>query len=176
MSPFELTLVCSACGAIAAWLFSWFKVKKMDDDLEKSQNIVLKRTEALHNLEKLLENSIWVFSQLETFAERTLDGLVIIRDVEDKDSHFVYANPAMERILGFTQDELISRPWREFLVEDGTGEQNIDTVVKALTTGQPVRRIIGEYKCKDGTTKLLSVSSCPSDELGYIYAVFREVS
>ena len=176
MSPFELTLVCSACGAIAAWLFSWFKVKKMDDDLEKSQKIVLKRTEALHNLEKLLENSIWVFSQLETFAERTLDGLVIIRDVEDKDSHFVYANPAMERILGFSQDELISRPWREFLVEDGTGEQNIDTVVKALTTGQPVRRIIGEYKCKDGTTKLLSVSSCPSDELGYIYAVFREVS
>lgn len=176
MSPFELTLVCSACGAIVAWLFSFYKMRKMDRDLETAASKISKRTEALHNLEKLLENSIWVFSQLETFAERTLDGLVIIRDVGSPDSRFVYANPAMERILGFTQDELISRPWRDFLVTDGVGEQNVETVTQALSEGQPVRRIIGEYRCKDGGTKLLSVSSCPSDELGYIYAVFREVT
>jgi PAS domain S-box-containing protein len=151
-------------------------MRRMDKELQRKDSKIGKRTEALHNLEKLLENSIWVFSQLETFAERTLDGLVIIRDVDSPESRFVYANPAMERILGFTQDELISRPWRDFLVTDGVGEQNVETVTQALVAGQPVRRVIGEYRCKDGTTKLLSVSSCPSDELGYIYAVFREVS
>jgi len=176
MSPFELTLVCSACGAIAAWLYSYYKMRKMDREIRSKDTKIGKRTEALHNLEKLLENSIWVFSQLETFAEKTLDGLVIIKDVDNKDSRFVYANPAMQDMLGFTQDELIGRPWREFLVDDAREEKNVDTVTKALVTGKPVRRVIGEYKCKDGSTKLLSVSSCPSDELGYIYAVFREVS
>ena len=174
MSPFELTLVCSACGAIAAWLFSFYKMKKMDRELQHADNKIGKRTEALHNLEKLLENSIWVFSQLETFAERTLDGLVIIKDVEDKDSRFVYANPAMADMLGFSQDELISEPWRNFLL--ARDPENVETVANALATGKSVRRVIGEYRCKDGSTKLLSVSSCPSDELGYIYAVFREVS
>lgn len=174
MSPFELTLVCSACGAIAAWLYSYYKMRRMDKELQSKDSKIGKRTEALHNLEKLLENSIWVFSQLETFAERTLDGLVIIKDVADKDSRFVYANPAMEGMLGFSQDELISAPWRDFLLS--RDPENVETVANALATGKPVRRIVGEYKCKDGSTKLLSVSSCPSDELGYIYAVFREVS
>jgi PAS domain S-box-containing protein len=81
----------------------------------------------------------------------------------------------MSETLGYTQDELISRPWREFLVED---KNNVfyEEVTRALATGKAVRRVLGEYKCKDGSKKLLSVSSCPADEEGFIYAVFREIS
>jgi PAS domain S-box-containing protein len=147
----------------------------MQYDLGKASCTINRRTEALHNLEKLIENSLTVFSQLEAFAEKTLDGLAIIKNVDKKDSHFVYANPAMSETLGYTQDELIGRPWREFLVED---KNNVfyEEVTKALATGKAVRRVLGEYKCKDGSKKLLSVSSCPADEDGFIYAVFREIS
>jgi PAS domain S-box-containing protein len=175
MAPFEIVLVCSASGAIAGWLWSFHKVKMMEHSLDKATCKVKKRTEALHNLEKLIENSLTAFSQLEAFAEKTLDGLAIIKNVDKKDSHFVYANPAMSETLGYTQDELISRPWREFLVED---KNNVfyEEVTRALATGKAVRRVLGEYKCKDGSKKLLSVSSCPADEEGFIYAVFREIS
>jgi PAS domain S-box-containing protein len=175
MQPFEITLICAASGAIVAWLWSLHKVKMMEHSLDTATCRIKKRTEALHNLEKLIENSILVFSQLEAFAEKTLDGLAIIKNVDKKDSHFVYANPAMSETLGYTQDELISRPWREFLVED---KNNVfyEEVTKALATGKAVRRVLGEYKCKDGSKKLLSVSSCPADEDGFIYAVFREIS
>jgi PAS domain S-box-containing protein len=175
MQPFEITLICAASGAFTAWLWSFHKVKKMQYDLGKASCTINRRTEALHNLEKLIENSLTVFSQLEAFAEKTLDGLAIIKNVDKKDSHFVYANPAMSETLGYTQDELIGRPWREFLVED---KNNVfyEEVTKALATGKAVRRVLGEYKCKDGSKKLLSVSSCPADEDGFIYAVFREIS
>jgi PAS domain S-box-containing protein len=173
MQPFEIVLVCSAGGAIAGWLWSFHKVKMMEHSLDRATCKVQKRTEALHNLEKLIENSLTAFSQLEAFAEKTLDGLAIIKHVDKKDSHFVYANPAMSETLGFTQDELVSRPWREFLVSD---DNNVEEVTRALATGKPVRRVLGEYKCKDGSKKLLSVSSCPADEEGFIYAVFREIS
>lgn len=176
MQLFEITLIGSAAGGIVAWLWSLHKVKKMEHSLDTATCKIRKRTEALHNLEKLIENSILVFSQLEAFAEKTLDGLVIVKDVDQKDSRFVYANPAMSETLGYTQDELISRPWREFLVADGENNENTEQVTKALATGKAVRRVLGEYKCKSGEKKLLSVSSCPADEEGYIYAVFREIS
>jgi PAS domain S-box-containing protein len=175
MQPFEVVLLCAATGATTAWLWSFHKVKKMQRDLGKASCTINKRTEALHNLEKLIENSLAAFSQLEVFAEKTLDGLVIVKDVEQKDSRFVYANIAMSHTLGYTQDELIGRPWRDFLVDDQDHE-NIEAVTKALATGKSVRRVVGYYKCKDGTEKTLSVSSCPADEDGYIYAVFREIS
>ena len=176
MQLFEITLACSAAGAILAWMWSLHKVKMMQHSLDTVTCKIQKRTEALHNLEKLIENSILVFSQLEAFAEKTLDGLVIIKDVDKKDSRFVYANPAMSETLGYTQDELISRPWRDFLATDDVHSENIEKVTRALADGKSVRRILGEYRCKNGEKKTLSVSSCQADEEGYIYAVFREVS
>ena len=176
MQLFEITLVCSAVGAIAAWLWSLHKVKMMEHSLDSATCKIQKRTEALHNLEKLIENSILVFSQLEAFAQKTLDGLVIVKNVDQKESRFVYANPAMSETLGYTQDELIGRPWREFLVEDSENNDNTEQVARALAKGKAVRRVLGEYRCKSGEKKLLSVSSCPADEEGYIYAVFREIS
>lgn len=175
MQPFEIALICAASGALTAWLWSFHKVKKMQHDLGKASCTINKRTEALHNLEKLIENSLVAFSQLEVFAEKTLDGLVIVKDVEKKDSRFVYANLAMSRTLGYTQDELISRPWRDFLVDDEDND-NVDRITKALAAGKSIRRVVGRYMCKCGKEKLLSVSSCPADEDGYIYAVFREIS
>lgn len=172
MEPFEIVLVCSAAGALAGWLWSFHKVKMMEHSLDKATCKIHKRTQALHHLEKLIENSLVTFSQLEAFAQRTLDGLAIVKDIESPTSNFVYANPAMSSTLGWSQDELISRPWREFLAND---THDIEAVAKALASGKSIRRVVGEYKCKDGSTKLLSVSSCPADEQGFIYAVFREL-
>lgn len=175
MEPFEIVLSCSALGAVIVWIFSLYKVKKMKHSLDKAVCKIAKRTTALHNLEKFMEHSVLVFSQLEVFADKTLDGLVIVKDADKKESQFVYANPAMSNMLGWSQDELISCPWRDFLVDDDDHE-NIEKVTQALSNGKEVRRLMGEYQCKDGETKILSVSSCPADEEGYIYAVFREIS
>ena len=167
MHLFELTLVCSAAGAIVAWLWSLHKVKMMEHNLDSATCLVRKRTVALHNLEKLIENSLTAFSQLEVFAEKTIDGMVVVKDIDEEDSHFVYANPAMSETLGYTQDELISRPWRDFLVT--TSKDQADKL------DQQCCGVLAEYRCKSGEKKLLSVSSCPADEEGYVYAVFREI-
>ena len=167
MKLFELTLICSAFGAIVAWLWSLHKVKMMEYSLDTATCKIQKRTEALHNLEKLIENSILVFSQLENFAQNTIDWMAIIRDIENKDSHFVYANPAMAETLGYTQDELIDRPWRDFLAPRSRELIDLDEIDSCGG--------VSEYVCKDGSMKLFSVSSCPADEEGYVYAVFREI-
>lgn len=167
MQLFELTLICSAFGAIIAWLWSLHKVKMMEYSLDTATCKIQQRTAALHNLEKLIENSILVFSQLENFAQNTVDGLAIIKDMENDDSRFVYANPAMAETLGYTQDELIDRPWREFLAPKSRELLDLGEV--------DCCGCVSEYRCKDGSMKLLSVSSCPADEEGYVYAVFREI-
>src|SRR5215467_7684841 len=90
------------------------------------------------------------------------------------DGYFKLVNPAWERVLGYTPEELTSRPWLEFVHPDDV-EATIAEGSKLLS-GAAVVRFRNRYRTRDGSYKWLSWMSAPSTERSMIYAVARDIT
>ncbi len=90
------------------------------------------------------------------------------------DGYLKTLNPSWSTILGWTDKELTSRPWLDFMHPDDkeatlNAKQNLDN-------GVSVYLFENRYKCKDGTYKWLAWNSYPIQEENLIFAVARDIS
>jgi PAS domain S-box-containing protein len=126
----------------------------------------------------LLVASFWVVAgaltrrrleeQRERFFQVSLDMLVFA----GFDGYFKRLNPAWERTLGYTIEELTSRPQIEFVHPDDR-EATLRQAAIVAAGGTAVA-FENRYRCKDGTYKWLLWNSVPSREHQTIYAVARD--
>lgn len=94
--------------------------------------------------------------------------------IADFNGHFKQVNPAFTRILGWSEEELLSNPWLTFVYEEDRG-----ATVKAgekLLAGEKVIGFRNRYKCKNGDVKWISWNSRSFPEEKLIYAVIRDVT
>jgi PAS domain S-box-containing protein len=90
------------------------------------------------------------------------------------DGYFKTLNPAWERTLGWTQKDLLSAPWLDFIhPEDreatrAAGQQLID--------GQAVTNFINRYQHRNGGYRFISWDSYPVADERLVYAVVRDVT
>src|SRR5437870_627702 len=91
------------------------------------------------------------------------------------DGYFKRLNPAWERTLGFTTEELLAKPYLEFIHPDDR-EATVREAQKISTTGASVFSFENRYLCKDGTYKWLSWTSAPFTEQQIIYATARDIT
>lgn len=90
------------------------------------------------------------------------------------DGYFKQLNPAWERTLGHTTEELLRSPWLDFVHPDdreatiGAGNQ--------LTDGSKVLSFENRYRCRDGSYKWLSWLCVPVVEEKLIYAAARDMT
>lgn len=90
------------------------------------------------------------------------------------DGYFKRLNPAWERALGFTRDELMSRPFLDFVHPDDrarTLAQNTE-----VRGGEKALAFVNRYLCKDGSFRWLRWNAAPDREDRVIYAVARDVT
>jgi len=128
----------------------------------------------------LLLTSFWVIAgaltrrrleeQRETFFQVSLDMLVFA----GFDGYFKRLNPAWERTLGYTIEELMSKPQIEFVHPDDR-EATLRQAAIVAAGGTAVA-FENRYRCKDGTYKWLLWNSVPSREHQTIYAVARDLT
>jgi hypothetical protein len=90
------------------------------------------------------------------------------------DGYFRLLNPAFERTLGYTDEELLSRPFYEF-VHPEDRDKNISEL-QALKAGIPLIYCEHRYLCKDGSYKWLAWRSYTDVDKGLIYAVARDIT
>jgi PAS domain S-box-containing protein len=94
--------------------------------------------------------------------------------VADFDGMFRRVNPAFERALGWSQEELEGRPFRDFIHPNDV-EPTLAEFLRLSTTGQPTISFENRYRCADGRFVRLQWMAQPESESGLIYAVARLV-
>lgn len=88
------------------------------------------------------------------------------------DGYFKRLNPAWEKTLGYTEDELLDKPFLEFVHSDDREATQTETL--KLAAGREVIAFENRYRCKDGSYKWLFWSATSVAEQQFIYAGARD--
>src|SRR3990170_5671020 len=91
------------------------------------------------------------------------------------DGYFKLVNPAWETTLGFTVEEMLARPFIDFLHPDDRDPTNAAYATQ-IEQGKDVVEFENRYLCKDGTYRWLLWNAKTVAEDEVIYAVARDVT
>ena len=113
-----------------------------------------------------------LYSKLET-SNRFINLSVDMFCVAGFDGFFKSLNPSFERTLGFTAEELLAKPYLEFIHPDDRPA----TIVQAhRVETHEVLAFENRYLCKDGSYKWLLWNAVSLPEQEVIYAVARDIT
>ncbi|MFW5857028.1 MAG: PAS domain S-box protein, partial [Planctomycetota bacterium] len=110
--------------------------------------------------------------ELETIFEMSL-ALICVADIET--ATFTRINPAFRTVLGYEEDELLSRSFLDFVHPDDV-EPTRQVVEENLRQGREVFSFENRYRCKDGSYRWLTWNSHPRPDQGVTYAVAVDVT
>jgi PAS domain S-box-containing protein len=94
--------------------------------------------------------------------------------VADFKGHFTRVNPAAERVLGYTEEELLARPYLEFVHPDD--RERTAALAAAIAEAKAPVSSENRYVRKDGSVRVLEWTSTPVAEEAVMYAVGRDVT
>ncbi len=109
-------------------------------------------------------------NRLERIYALTSDLMCIV----GFDGYFKDINPAFEKLLGFTREELLSKPFIEFV--DADDRKATLAVVAGLTEGKEATGFENRYRCLDGSLKWLFWNANSDPDEGLIYAVAHDLT
>lgn len=104
------------------------------------------------------------------FFENSIDMLCFL----DFNGHFKLLNPAWERTLGFTREELMSRPFIEFVHPDDR-ERTLKQNSNVRAGGQALA-FENRYMCKDGSYRWFLWNAIPDSAESVIYSMARDIT
>jgi PAS domain S-box-containing protein len=107
---------------------------------------------------------------LGRFFTLSLDMLCIART----DGIFISVNPQWTRVTGYTEAELLSRPYLDFVHPED--RRSTLAAGARLAAGEPVVWFENRYQCKDGTYRWLMWMCAPFLEQGLVYASARDIT
>jgi PAS domain S-box-containing protein len=87
---------------------------------------------------------------------------------------FIKVNPATIKILGYSEEELLSQPFLNFVYHED--KNNTQGEVSKLESGAITTQFKNRYICKDGSIKWIQWSTFPDVKTGLMYAVASDVT
>ena len=88
-------------------------------------------------------------TEVEELFKLSVDMLCIA----GTDGRFKHINPAFERVLGWSEEELLSRPFFDFVPEDDVEATRIE--LRKQAEGGTRIPFENRYRCADGSYKVL---------------------
>lgn len=110
------------------------------------------------------------FNDLKHFFDLALDLLC----VAGLDGYFKYLNPAWTQDLGWTLEELKSRPFIDFVHPDD--RVSTEAELRKLTQGMTTNLFENRYRHRDGGYRVLQWNASPGPINGRIYATARDIT
>jgi PAS domain S-box-containing protein len=91
------------------------------------------------------------------------------------DGYFIRLNPAWTETLGYDLDELLTRPFVDFVHPDDRDATNVEAA-RQIMQGQIVLNFANRYRHHDGSYRWLEWTSTPSADGTRLYAMARDVT
>jgi PAS domain S-box-containing protein len=144
---------------------AWRWISETGTSVNRDENILLEgcltditpRKESEEELRRMADENSRIFNNTLTLgALATFDG------------YFKKLNPAWEKTLGWTRDELMSKPFAAFIHPDDLGKTS--EILTVISSGHTVPTFENRYRCKDGSYRWLLWSSSPDIARKLIYA------
>ena len=128
-------------------------------------NVIIQHTDITKEKEAMesLKNSDRVF-------KHSIDMLAIA----GFDGYFKVLNPSWSKMLGYSDQELKSKPWIDMVHPDDREATRV--VGESLQKGTNIYGFQNRYICKDGSVKWLSWNSHPYSDEGVIFSVARDIT
>src|ERR1700676_2462913 len=90
------------------------------------------------------------------------------------DGYLKLANPGFARILGYTREELLARPFMDHVHPDD--RESVEAVLAELAAGNDVVGFECRQVCADGSLRWLEWNTCTRPGEGVVYGVARDVT
>jgi PAS domain S-box-containing protein len=154
-------------GAVACEIRDGNLTARADADREDEIGLL---AETFNSMGEELERRMTILQEFKTFFDESKDMLCIA----GTDGYFKRVNPAFTRTLGWSEEELLGRPFVEFVHPEDADATIRET--EQLADGMPTVSFTNRYRCKDGSWKHLHWTSHPDPGTGHIYASARSGS
>lgn len=175
-----------------------------EEDWEKMKEALKNQDTSVHEVEKRYVKKdgqiLWgrrISTIIRDLNGNPIYGLGMVEDITDRkqtqeeynrlfnlsldllciagfDGYFKKVNPAWTKVLGWSQEEMMSKPWLDFVHQED--HSNTVDIGERLISGKSVFGFENRYRCKDGTYRWLSWNSFPAPEESLIFAVSRDVT
>ena len=110
----------------------------------------------------------------EKVLGRFFDASLDLMCVADFEGYFKRLNQEWTRTLGWTLEELMARPYVDFVHPDDLNPTT--KVAETIAAGGDVIHFENRYRCRDGSYRRVMWRATPDTEKGLIYAVGRDVT
>lgn len=114
---------------------------------------------------------------LQLVVDASNDGIVVAEQ-EGDDNILIYANPAFERLTGYSVDDILYQDCR-FLQAGDRAQPGLDLIRQAVHEHRPCRQVIRNYR-KDGSPFWNELSITPvfneADQLTYYIGIQKDVT
>lgn len=110
-------------------------------------------------------------NELNRFFELSIDGICIA----DLNGHFKRVSPSLLKILGYSANELIRRPYVEFVHEEDRA-RTIAEAQRLISGSYVIRSFENRYRCKNGQYCWLEWAAVSLPQAGVIYAIARDLT
>ncbi|HLG99419.1 MAG TPA: ATP-binding protein [Bryobacteraceae bacterium] len=109
-------------------------------------------------------------AELDQFFGVSLDMLCIC----NLDGYIQRLNPAWERVLGFSPDELRSRPWIDFVHPEDRPQAEVS--FQNMLSGTAIDHLELRFMTKSGAFRWLVGSATPALEMGVVFAAASDIT
>ena len=138
------------------------------------EEMVAERTAELRVTNRILNEEILERKLAEEERDRILTMSQDLICIAGMDGYFKFLNPAWERILGYTQEDLLAEPFLNFIHPDD--HARLDDEVKKLSAGQPTINFENRYLHKNGSIRTISWTATPFLEEQLMYCIGRDIT
>ncbi|MDH4286819.1 MAG: PAS domain S-box protein, partial [Gallionella sp.] len=94
--------------------------------------------------------------------------------IASTDGHFVKINAAWQKVLGYTEQEILALPFLE-LVHPDDRDVTMREVERQLG-GEPTMQFVNRYRCKDGSFRWLEWRASPAVDNKLLFASARDIT